>query len=60
MVKSNLPPNRNRAIQEAIADKLKQLKRIRLAQECSKHDSDVEQNMAEEGISTEIDEWLGY
>ena len=60
LVKSNLFPNRSKAIQEAIADKLKRLKQTRLAQECAKLDPDFEQNMAEEGFSMEIDEWPRY
>ena len=38
LVKSNLLPNRSKAIQEAIADKLKRLKKTRLAQECARLD----------------------
>jgi len=60
LVKSNLFPNRSKAIQEAIADKLKRLKKTRLAQECAKLDPDFEQNMAEDGFSMEIDEWPRY
>ena len=60
LVKSNLFPNRSKAIQDAIADKLKRLKKTRLAQECAKLDPDFEQNMAEEGFSMEIDEWPRY
>ena len=60
LVKSNLFPNRSKAIQEAIADKLKRLKKTRLAQECAKLDPDFEQNMAEEGFSMEIDGWPRY
>jgi metal-responsive CopG/Arc/MetJ family transcriptional regulator len=60
LVKSNLFPNRSKAIQEAIADKLKRLKKTRLAQECARLDPDFEQNMAEEGFSMEIDEWPRY
>ncbi len=60
LVKSNLFPNRSRAIQEAVKDKLKQLRKTRLAQECAKLDPDFEQNMAEEGFSMEIGEWPGY
>jgi metal-responsive CopG/Arc/MetJ family transcriptional regulator len=60
LVKSNLFPNRSKAIQEAVADKLKRLKKTRLAQECAKLDPDFEQNMAEEGISMGIDEWPGF
>ena len=60
MVKSKVYPNRSRAIQEAVADKLYRLKRTRLAQECAKLDPNFEQNMAEEGLSLEMDEWPEY
>jgi metal-responsive CopG/Arc/MetJ family transcriptional regulator len=60
MVKSKVYPNRSKAIQEAVEDKLKRLERTRLAQECAKLDSEFEQNMAEEGFSMEIDEWPEY
>jgi metal-responsive CopG/Arc/MetJ family transcriptional regulator len=60
MVKSRGFPNRSKAIQEAVADKLKRLERTRLARECAKLDPDYEQNMAEEGFSMEIDEWPEY
>ena len=60
MVKSKVFLNRSRAIQEAVADKLKRLERTRLAQECAKLDPEYEQNMAEEGFSMEIDQWPEY
>jgi metal-responsive CopG/Arc/MetJ family transcriptional regulator len=60
VVKSKVYPNRSKAIQEAVADKLKRLERSRLAQECAKLDPEFEQNMAEEGFSMEIDEWPKY
>jgi metal-responsive CopG/Arc/MetJ family transcriptional regulator len=60
MVKSNVYPNRSKAIQEAVAEKLKRLERTRLAQECAKLDPEYEQNIAEEGFSMEIDEWPDY
>ncbi|MGB5179269.1 MAG: ribbon-helix-helix domain-containing protein [Gammaproteobacteria bacterium] len=60
MVKSRIYPNRSKAIQEAVADKLKRLERTRLARECAKLDPEYEQNMAEEGFSLEIDEWPAY
>ena len=60
IVKSKVYPNRSKAIQEAVADKLKRLERSRLAQECAKLDPEFEQNMAEEGFSMEIDEWPKY
>lgn len=60
LVKSHVFPNRSKAIQEAIAEKLTRMNRSRLAQECSKLDPGFEQALAEEGFSTEIDEWPEY
>jgi metal-responsive CopG/Arc/MetJ family transcriptional regulator len=60
MVKTKVYPNRSKAIQEAVADKLHRLAKTRLAQECAKLDLEYEQNMAEEGLVREIDEWPEY
>lgn len=60
MVESKVYPNRSKAIQEAVADKLQRLKKIRLAQECAKLDPHDEQRMAEEGLSREMDAWPEY
>ena len=60
MVKDKVYPNRSKAIQEAVADKLLRLERTRLAQECAKLDPVYEQNMAEEGLAMEMDEWPEY
>ncbi len=60
MVKSKVYPNRSKAIQEAVEDKLKRFERSRLAQECAKLDPEYEQNIAEEGLTIEIDEWPEY
>jgi metal-responsive CopG/Arc/MetJ family transcriptional regulator len=60
MVTNKVYPNRSKAIQDAVADKLRRLERTRLAQECAKLDPQYEQNIAEEGFSMEIDEWPEY
>ncbi len=60
LVKSKLFPNRSRAIQEAIIEKLSRLEKRRLAQECSKLDPEFEQSLAEEGLSSELEEWPAY
>jgi metal-responsive CopG/Arc/MetJ family transcriptional regulator len=60
LVKSNLFPNRSKAIQEAIEDKLIRMDKSRLAQECAKLDPRFEQKMAEEGLSSELQEWPEY
>jgi metal-responsive CopG/Arc/MetJ family transcriptional regulator len=57
LVKSQRFANRSRAIQEAVAEKLSRIERSRLAQECAKLDPKFEQEMAEEGFATEMDEW---
>lgn len=60
LVKNQVFPNRSRAIQEAIEEKLGRLERTRLAEECSKLDPVAEQTMAEEGLSEELDRWPEY
>lgn len=60
LVKSRIFPNRSRAIQEAIEEKLTRMDKGRLAQECSKLDPRYEQALAEEGFSAEIEEWPEY
>jgi len=60
LVKSNLFPSRSKAIQEAVAEKIRKLKKTRLAKECAKLEPDFEQRMAEEGFSMEINEWPEY
>ena len=60
LVKSHLFPNRSRAIQEAVAEKLERLETNRLARECAKLDPKFEQDLSEEGFETEIDEWPEY
>lgn len=60
LVKTHLFPNRSRAIQEAVAEKLERLEKRRLAQECAKLDPKFEQDLSEEGFETEIDEWPEY
>ena len=60
LVKSQRFINRSKAIQEAVAEKLARIERSRLAQECAKLDRKFEQEMAEEGFITEMDEWPEY
>ena len=60
LVKSKLFPNRSKAIQEAITEKLMRLEKRRLAQECAKLDPNFEQSLAEEGLSSELEEWPPY
>ncbi len=60
MVKSHIFPNRSRAIQEAVKEKLNKIEQNRLEVECLKLNPEYEQALADEGISTEIEEWPEY
>jgi Arc/MetJ-type ribon-helix-helix transcriptional regulator len=60
LVKMQVFPNRSKAIQEAVEDKLKRMERSRLALECSKLDPDFERALAEENISKDFSEWPEY
>ena len=60
LVKSKFYPNRSKAIQQAVAEKLERLEKNRLSQECAKLDPAFEQSIAEEGFSAEMDEWPEY
>ena len=53
-------PNRSRAVQEAISDKLNRLQRSRLARECAKLDPTFEQALAEEGLLEDYAQWPDY
>jgi len=60
LVKERIFPNRSKAIQEAVEEKLDRLERSRLARECAKLDPAFEQAMAEEGMSEELGQWPEY
>jgi len=60
LVDDDVFPNRSRAIQEAVAEKLQRLRRSRLARECSKLDPEFEKAMAEEGMGEEVKQWPAY
>jgi metal-responsive CopG/Arc/MetJ family transcriptional regulator len=58
LIKSRIFPNRSRAIQGAVRDKLEKLEHGRLARECAKLDKSFEMALAEE--SPAGDEWPEY
>jgi len=60
LVKSRAFPNRSRAVQEAVQEKLARMNRNRLAAECAKLEPKFEQALAEEGLSREKHEWPEY
>ena len=49
--------SRSGAIQEALVEKLKRLKRERLVRECAKLDAKAEQQTAEEGFANDMQTW---
>ena len=53
-------PSRSRAIQEALEERLARLSRDRLARECAKLDPQYETSLAEEGMSSEAEQWPAY
>ena len=53
-------PNRSKAIQSAVIEKLGRLERTRLARECAKLRPDEEKSLAEEGISEDFTQWPEY
>lgn len=60
LVAKQVFPNRSKAIQEALRDKLARLRRTRLARECAKLNPREEQLIAEEGMDWELTEWPEY
>jgi len=60
LVKDRVFPNRSKAIQDAVEEKLKKLERNRLAKECAKLDTAAEKVMAEEGMHGELEQWPEY
>ena len=60
LVSSKVFPNRSKAIQEAIQEKLSRVNKSRLARECAKLDPAVEKAIAEEGFSQDMEQWPEY
>ena len=60
LVRSKAFPNRSKAIQEAVSEKIQRMDRNRLAREAAKLDQKEEQALADLGISTEADQWPVY
>jgi metal-responsive CopG/Arc/MetJ family transcriptional regulator len=60
LVQERKYPNRSRAIQEALDEKILKIERNRLRTECEKLDPKEERQFAEEGIGIEKDAWPEY
>lgn len=59
LVREGVYPNRSRAIEAAVTDRLERLKHSRLARECARLDPAEEQALADEGLAGES-EWPEY
>lgn len=59
LVADGMFPNRSKAFEAAIQERLARLRRSRLARECAKLDPSEEQALAEEGYAGET-EWPAY
>jgi metal-responsive CopG/Arc/MetJ family transcriptional regulator len=60
LVEQQVFPNRSKAIQAAIEEKLSRLNHSRLARECAKLDPQEEKELAEEGMTWELETWSEY
>jgi len=60
LVRAQVFPNRSKAIQKAVEEKLMRMEKSRLARECAKLDPKYEQTLTEEGFSKELEEWPEY
>jgi Arc/MetJ-type ribon-helix-helix transcriptional regulator len=60
LVKAGVFPNRSKALQEAVEEKLARFDRGRLARECAKLDKKTERSIAEESLFGEMSEWPEY
>ncbi len=57
LVEQKVFQNRSKAIQSAVAEKLKRIEKSRLARECAKLIPDEEKSIAEEGLSEDFTRW---
>jgi Arc/MetJ-type ribon-helix-helix transcriptional regulator len=60
LVGEGVYPSRSRAIQEALEERLDRISRDRLSRECAKLDPAYESALAEEGLTSELDQWPVY
>ena len=60
LVAQHVFPNRSKAIQAAVQDKLSRMRRSRLARESAKLDPQLEQALAEEAMDQELATWPEY
>jgi Arc/MetJ-type ribon-helix-helix transcriptional regulator len=60
MIKERIFPNRSKAIQDALKEKIERMDKRRLERECAKLDPEYEQKFADEGLHSEMMTWPEY
>ena len=60
LVAASVFPNRSRAIQLAVSEKLARMERGRLAAQCARLDPNFEKALAEEGLGKDLEAWPEY
>jgi len=60
LVRERVFPNRSKAIQVALEEKINKLEKNKLTLECEKLDPREEMKLAEEGFDLEKDQWPEY
>ena len=60
LVARRIFPNRSRAVEAALQEKLERLSHTRLARECAALDPEFEKALAEEGIGEDLSAWPEY
>jgi metal-responsive CopG/Arc/MetJ family transcriptional regulator len=60
LVRERVFPNRSKAIQQALEEKINNLEKDKLTLECEKLDPQEEMRLAEEGFALEKDQWPEY
>jgi metal-responsive CopG/Arc/MetJ family transcriptional regulator len=60
LVREHRFPNRSRVFQEAVREKLDRLEGGRLAREATKLNPEFEQQLADEGLTGEVEKWPVY
>jgi len=60
MVSNRVFPNRSKAIQQAVEEKIIRIDKSRLARECAKLDPTFEKRLADEGLIQDLEKWPEY
>lgn len=60
LVKNHVFPNRSKAIQKAVEEKIQRMNQTLLARECAKLSPKSEQTLAEEGVDEDLSDWPEY